>query len=114
MCDIEPGALLQRYSVQWFRQFPGVTEMLVYEGEGFSPRDPDFSVDLDSMPHYIGEERFELTLNVTSSLNGSQHLCVVTVNHDGTLNQTYPGGIVTLRTTGIKLHVTGKIHYLDI
>ena len=57
---------------------------------------------------YVGEVRFELTLNVTSSLNGSQHLCVVTVNHDGTLNQTYPGGIVTLRTTRMKLHVIGQ------
>ena len=79
--------------------------MKIYEGEGFSTRDPNFSVDLDSIT-CIGEERFELTLNVTSSLNGSRHLCVVTVNHDGTLNETYPGGIVTLRTTGMKLQVT--------
>ena len=105
VCDIQPGALVQRYSVQWFRQFPGVTQMKIYKGEGFSTRDPNFSVHLDSIT-CIGEERFELTLNAMSSLNGSQHLCVVTVNHDRTLNETYPGGIVTLRTTGMKLQVT--------
>ena len=75
-CDIEPGVLVQRYSVQWFRQFQN--RRFVYDGE----------------------EQFELILNVSSTLNQSKHLCIVTVNHDGTLNQTYPGGIITIQITG--------------
>ena len=73
MCDIQPGALVQSYSVQWFRVIQSVS--LVHEGE----------------------TRFELTLNVTSSLNGSQHVCVVTVNHDGYIRQNYSGGIITIQ-----------------
>ena len=73
MCDIKPGALLQSYSVQWFRMIQSV--LVIHEGK----------------------EGFELTLNVTPSLNGSQHLCVVTVNHDGNISQNYSGGITTIQ-----------------
>ena len=64
---------MQSYSVQWFRVIQGVS--LIHEGE----------------------TRFELTLNVTSSLNGSQHVCVVTVNHDGNTSRDYSGGIFTIQ-----------------
>ena len=73
VCDIQPGALAQSYSVQWFRMIQDVS--IVHEGE----------------------TRFELTLNVTISLNGSQHVCVVTVNHDGNTSRSYSGAIVTIR-----------------
>jgi hypothetical protein len=85
VCDIQPGALVQSYSVQWFRVIQSVS--LVHEGE----------------------TRFELTLNVTSSLNGSQHVCVVTVNHDGYIRQNYSGGIITIQVMVIyqmELHLT--------
>ena len=73
VCDIKPGALLQSYSVQWFRMIRSV--LVIHEGE----------------------KGFELTLNVTPNLNGSQHFCVVTVNHDGNISQNYSGGIITIR-----------------
>ena len=72
VCDIKPGALVQRYSVQWFRVIQNIS--LVHEDE----------------------KSFELTLNVTSSLNGSQHVCVVTVNHDGNISQNYSGSIIII------------------
>ena len=75
-CGREPGVLVQRYSVKWFRQFQN--RRFVYDGE----------------------DQFELILNVNSTLNESKHLCMVTVNHDGTLNETYPGGIITIQITG--------------
>jgi hypothetical protein len=60
--------------VQWYRQFQN--RRIVYDDE----------------------EGFELTLNVNSSLNGSQHFCVVTVNHDGSQTniRNYSGGIITV------------------
>ena len=73
VCDIQPGALVQSYSVQWVRMIQSVP--VVHEGQ----------------------KGFELTLNVTSSLNESQHLCVVTVNHDGNISQNYSGGIITIQ-----------------
>ena len=73
VCDIRPGALVQRYSVQWFRVIQSVS--LVHEGK----------------------KGFELTLNVTSSHNGSQHICVVTVNHDGNISRNYSGGIIMIK-----------------
>ena len=72
-CDIQPGALAQSYSVQWFRVIQNVS--IVHEGE----------------------MRFELTLNVTISLNRSQHMCVVTVNHDGNISRSYSGAIITIQ-----------------
>ena len=73
-CDRKLGSLVQRYSVQWYRQFQN--RRIVYDDE----------------------EGFELTLNVNSSLNGSQHFCVVTVNHDGSQTniRNYSGGIITV------------------
>ena len=85
VCDIQPGALVQSYSVEWFRMIQSV--LVVHEGE----------------------KGFELTLNVTSSLNGSQHLCVVTVNHDGNISRNYSGGIITIQ--GIYYIIHCKVYF---
>ena len=74
-CDIQPGALRQRYSVQW-RQMSFNESYIVIENEG----------------------NFNLTLNVSSSLNGSQYQCEVTVNHDGSNIRDYDGVLITLVT----------------
>ena len=73
-CDIQPGALRQRYSVQWNLNFN--ESYIVIENEG----------------------NFNLTLNVRSSLNGSQYQCEVTVNHDGSNILDYDGVLITLVT----------------
>ena len=73
-CDIQPGALAQRYSVQWRR---------LCQNENFS-----------DVP--MNAELFNLTLNVTSGLNGSQYQCEVTINHDGSLSRTYNGSRNTI------------------
>ena len=79
-CDIQPGALRQRYSVQWKQIFNDSSYIIVNEG------------------------MFNLTLNVSSSLNGSQYQCEVTIDHDGTIVQiqSYDGVLITLViTTGM-------------
>ena len=77
-CDIQPGALAQRYSVQWRRRSQNGNYIDVYA------------------------ELFNITLNVNSGLNGSQYQCEVTINHDGSLNRTYYSGVVTLLVEGKK------------
>lgn len=68
-CDIQPGALRQRYSVQWVQVFNHIT-----------------SVDT-----------FNLTLTVNSSTNGSQYQCYVTIDHDSNgITMTYEGRLNTV------------------
>ena len=76
-CDIQPGALRQRYSVQWKQIFNDSSYIIVNEG------------------------MFNLTLNVSSSLNGSQYQCEVTIDHDGTNIRDYDGVLTIVTTTGI-------------
>ena len=64
-CDIKPGALIQRYSVQWFQVSP------IRTGS-------------------IGS-RFNLGLSVISSFDGNVYQCEVTVDHDGNHSVTYTG-----------------------
>ena len=77
-CDIKPGALIQRYSVQWFQVSPTHTG------------------SISSM--------YNLNLSVTSRYDGNVYQCEVTVNHDGNYPVTYTGGrfiidsIITART----------------
>ena len=45
---------------------------------------------------------FNLTLNVSSSLNGSQYQCEVTIDHDGSNIRDYDGVLITIVTiTGL-------------
>ena len=74
-CDIQPGALRQRYSVQWKQIFNDSSYIIVNEG------------------------MFKLALNVNSSLNGSQYQCKVTIDHDGTIVRNYDGVLTTIVTT---------------
>ena len=68
-CDIQPGALRQRYSVQWVQVF----------------------IFNNSANLYIGN-MFNLTLNVSSSTSGSLYQCYVTINHNGSgLTSIYEG-----------------------
>lgn len=71
-CDIQPGALRKRYSIQWIATFPNTS--FVFE-----------------------KDIFDLSLIVRSSLNGSQYHCEVTIDHDGNgVTMTYKGRIVTI------------------
>lgn len=74
-CDIQPGALRQRYSVQWVQDF----------------NSSNISIDRDM---------FNLTLSVNSSTNGSRYQCYVTINHnDSGLTSTYKGRLIVVITT---------------
>ena len=81
-CDIQPGALAQRYSVQWRR---------LCHNENCS----------DAL---LNVELFNITLNVTSDLDGSEYQCEVTINHDGSLSRTYNGTVIIRLIEG-KEHV---------
>ena len=72
-CDIQPGALRQRYSVVW--------------------------VQISSTSHInITGHMFNLTLTVSSSTNGSQYQCYVTINHNGSgLTLIYKGRLIILK-----------------
>ena len=73
-CDIQPGSLRQRYSVQWIVSFTNNSvNILVVLG------------------------MFNLTLNVSSSTNGSQYQCHVTIDHDGNgTTMTYEGRTIVV------------------
>ena len=73
-CDIKPGALTQRYSVQWFQVSP------IHTGS------------ISSM--------FNLTLSVNSSFDGNVYQCGVTVDHDGHHSVTYTGKNFTISVQG--------------
>ena len=74
-CDIQPGAMRQRYSVQWVQVFM-------------------------SSNIYIVGNMFNLTLNVNSSTNGSVYQCHVTINHNGSgLTSIYKGRYIEILTT---------------
>ena len=74
-CDIQPGALRQRYSVQWVQI-------------------------INSSYINVAGGMFNLTLNVSSSTNGSLYQCCVTINHNGS-GQTsiYKGRYIEVLTT---------------
>lgn len=57
-CDIQPGALRQRYYVNWSAVFSNRSTTYV-------------------------SNSFNLTLNVSSSTNGSHFQCHVAIDHDG-------------------------------
>ena len=79
-CDIQPGAMRQRYSVQWVQTFN--------------------SSDI------IGD-MFNLALIVNSTTNGSLYQCCVTINHNGSgLTSIYKGRLIEVITTeGIMTHI---------
>ena len=64
-CDINPGALVQRYSVQWVQLAPKYT---VYNSS-----------------------MFNFTLSVNGSIEVLRYQCEVTVHHDGTISSTFSG-----------------------
>ena len=78
-CDIQPGALRQRYSVQWKHIFE---DIYIIANKGM----------------------FNLTLNISSSQNGSQYQCRVTIDHDGTILQDYDGVLTTIVTLGMCMY----------
>ena len=74
-CDIQPGALRQRYFVLWFQIF-----------------NTSYNI-------YIAEDMFNVTLTVSSSTNGSLHQCYVGINHNGGLTSIYEGRLIEVITT---------------
>lgn len=74
-CDIQPGALRQRYSVQWVQVFN------------------------DSLTT-IAMDMFNVTLNVSSSTSGSLYRCYVTIilNDVNGLTSTFEGRLIEVIT----------------
>ena len=70
ICDIQPGALRQRYSVDWI-------------GSNF----------------FFGDT-FNITVNVSYSLFDKLYQCIVTVDHNGQgITRTYEGRYITIHST---------------
>ena len=78
-CDIKPGALIQRYSVQWFQVFP---------------------IRIGSI-----SSMFKLTLSVNSSFDLNVYQCEVTVDHDGYTSVTYTGKRFTISIQGCNIYL---------
>ena len=77
-CDIKPGALVQRYSVQWLQITRNSTAI---------------SNNISSS--------FNLTLSVNTSVSISLvYQCEVTVNHDGNISATYTGTLMIVEVQG--------------
>ena len=76
ICDIQPGALRQRYSVNWMYTPPNSSYIFT-----------------------VGNE-FNLTQNITYLSNDSNYQCRVTIDHDGKGNiSSYEGRYITIVTT---------------
>ena len=74
-CDIQPGALRDRYSIEW---------------RALQHNNTFYIISVDS---------YHLFLSVNASLNGSQYQCEVTIDHDGIgVSMTYEGSTVTVIT----------------
>ena len=81
-CDINPGALVQRYSVQWVQLAPKYT---VYDSS-----------------------MFNFTLSVNGSIGAFLYQCEVTVDHDGTISSTFSGTHFIIQVTVQGLCFTSK------
>ena len=75
-CAIQPGAMRQRYSVQWVKVFN------------------TFHINITG-------GMFNLILSVSSSTNGSLYRCYVTINHNDAngLTSIYKGRLIKVITT---------------
>ena len=75
-CDIQPGVLRERYSVQWIQVF-------------------------NTCHINITGDMFNLPLTVNSSTNGSLYRCNVTINHNGSglTSINYKGRLIGVFTT---------------
>ena len=71
-CGIQPGALVQRYSVEW-KAISNQTRFI-----------------------RLSVNTFHLFLNVTEKMIGMSYQCDVKVNHDDHFEYTYHGGIFNL------------------
>ena len=91
-CDIQPGAMRQRYSVQWVQTF-------------------------NSSDIYIVGDMFKLTLIIISYTDGSQYQCYVTIDHDGIgTTGTYEGRLNTVVITlkGIFMFSLSSCYYFSV
>ena len=71
VCDIQPGALIQRYSVQW----------------------------LNSTSYIVGNA-FNVTVNISASSEGETYHCTVFIDHNGQgLILSYSGRHIIIATT---------------
>ena len=86
-CDIQPGAMRQRYSVLWIQTFNS----------------------------FVGD-MFNLTVTISSSTSGSLYQCHVTINHNGSgLTSIYEGPVIVVITTeGIKIKYFSDIYSSDL
>ena len=73
-CDIQPGAMRQRYSVQWIQVF-------------------------NTSHINIAVGMFNLTLTVSFSTNGSQYQCCVIINHNDAITSIYKGRLIEVVIT---------------
>jgi hypothetical protein len=75
ICDIQPGALRQRYSVEWI-------------------------IPQTSINSYIIVNSFNLTVNVSYDSSDSIYYCDVAIDHSGTgMKSFYEGRHITIVTT---------------
>ena len=89
-CDIQPGAMRQRYSVQWVEVF-NTSHINMTRG------------------------MFNLTLTVSSSTSGSLYRCCVTINHNGSgLTSIYKGRLVEVITEGNDQLTTLSFHSCNV
>ena len=82
-CDINPGALVHRYSVQWVQLAPKYTV-------------------------YNSSSMFNFTLSVNGSIEVFLYQCEVTVDHDGTISSTFSGTHFIIQVTVQGLCFTSK------
>ena len=83
-CGIEPGALVQRYSVQWLQISPTLTVQ-------------------------IDDSMFNLSLSINSSANGTLYRCEVTVDHDSNISIPYTGGYIIIIAEGWLVYSTNRL-----
>lgn len=95
-CDIQPGALRQRYSARWYQlsMHPNNT--------------------VSDVLTFIPELNFNLMLNVTKEMNHSRYLCEVTINHNGSLFRTYMGANITLNVDIVGEYVRNISKHITI
>ena len=76
ICDIQPGALRQRYSVEWMYFLP------------------------NSLNFYSVGNNFNITVNVTYYSTDSIYQCEVSIDHSGTgAKVRYSGRYITIEST---------------
>lgn len=79
-CGIQPGALMEKYSVKWKK---------ISSTNSFS---------------VLSISQFNHSVNVSLDMNGISYQCDVTIDHDGTHQRSYNGGNFKFHVTKGQLY----------